>query len=145
MSTEIVLGSDHELIAQGMLKERGDLAKVSRLENIPLNAMALRHEVKSNPNIRIRYQELLADELQEKGLHIAERILKMAELQEKAFGGGTDSEGFEIPTDTNMVIKLSQEISRLIAEGKGTNMSSKSAVIIASKEDAKEILESILG
>jgi hypothetical protein len=146
----IVLSSEHELIAQAMLETRGDLAKASRLDTVDLNAMALRNEVKSNPLIRKRYHELLADELQEKGLHIAERILRMAELQEKAMGQTVMVEGMdgleemEMPADPKMVIELSKEISRLIAEGKGQNISSKAAVIIASKEDAKELLSSFL-
>lgn len=146
----IVLSSEHELIAQAMLETRGDLAKASRLDTVDLNAMALRNEVKSNPLIRKRYHELLADELQEKGLHIAERILRMAELQDKAMGQTVMVEGMdgleemEMPADPKMVIELSKEISRLIAEGKGQNISSKAAVIIASKEDAKELLSSFL-
>jgi hypothetical protein len=43
-----------------------------------------------------------------------------------------------------MVIELSKEISRLISEGKGTNISTKAAVLLASKEDAKEILAGFL-
>ena len=146
----VVLSSEHELIAQAMLETRGDLAKASRLDTVNLNAMALRSEVKSNPLIRKRYHELLADELQEKGLHIAERILRMAELQEKAMGqtiiveGMDGPEEMEMPADPKMVIDLSKEISRLILEGKGQNLSSKAAVIIASKEDAKELLSSFL-
>lgn len=144
------LSNDHELIAQAMLETRGDLAKASRLDTIDHNAMSLRAEVKSNPTIRSRYHELLADELQEKGLHIAERILRMAELQERAMGctvmveGMDGPEPMEMPADPKMVIELSKEISRLIAEGKGQNMSAKSSVIIASKEDAKELLASFL-
>jgi hypothetical protein len=89
--------------------------------------------------------------MQEKGLHIAERILKMAELQERAFGGEfeyVDDDGEVrtqfVPSDPKMVIELSKEISRLIAEGKGTNISAKTAILLASKEDAKEILENFL-
>ena len=118
MSTEIVISNDFELIAQAMLMTRGDLAKASRLDSVDHNAMSLRAVVKSNPEIRQRYHELLADEMQEKGLHIAERILKMAELQEAAFGCTIiDSEGnpLDIPADPKTVIELSKEISRLIA------------------------------
>ena len=147
----IVLSADHEAIAQAMVECRGDLAKASRSANVHLNAMALRAEVKNNPDIRRRYHKLLADELQEKGLHIAERILKLADLQEKAMGHTTviknmdgEDEEFEVPADPKMVIELSKEISRLIAEGKGQNVSSKAAVILASKEDAKELLQSFL-
>lgn len=144
------LSQEHELIAQAMLETRGDLAKASRLDTVDHNAMSLRAEVKFNPNIRARYHELLADELQEKGLHIAERILRMAELQEKAMGctimvqGMDGMEEMEMPSDPKIVIELSKEISRLIAEGKGQNMSAKAAIIVASKEDAKELLAGFL-
>lgn len=151
MSNELlVLSQEHELIAQAMLQTRGDLGKASRLSTVSLNAMALRAEVKANPNIRLRYQELLAEELQEKGLHIAERILRMAELQEKAMGytaiiqGPDGPEEMDMPADPKMVIELSKEISRLIAEGKQQNISAKSTVVLASKEDAKEILAAFL-
>lgn len=145
--TEQNLSHEHELIAQAMLMTRGDLAKASRLDSIDHNAMSLRNEVKQHPAIRARYHELLAEELQEKGLHIAERILRMAELQEQAMGQTiVDAEGeeLELPADPKMVIELSKEISRLIAEGKQQNMSAKSTIILASKEDAKEILASYL-
>ena len=144
------LPHEHELIAQAMLETRGDLAKASRLNTIDHNAMALRAEVKKHPQIRARYHELLAEEMQEKGLHIAERILRMAELQEKAMGqtimveGPDGMEEMDIPADPKMVIELSKEISRLIAEGKNQNMSAKSTVVLASKEDAKEILAAFL-
>lgn len=144
---EIVISDEFEIISQAMLMTRGDLAKASRLDSIEYNAMALRAIVKANPEIRTRYHVLLAEELQEKGLHIAERILKMAELQEAAFGQTIiDSEGnnLDIPADPKTVIELSKEISRLIAEGKGQPMSSKSVMILASKEDGKELLESYL-
>lgn len=144
------LPHEFELIAQAMLMTRGDLAKASRLDSVEHNAMSLRRVVKEHPEIRARYHNLLAEELQEKGLHIAERILRMAELQEKAMGGTVMVEGpdglepMEIPADAKMVIELSKEISRLIAEGKQQNMSAKSTVILASKEDAKEILADFL-
>lgn len=145
------LSHDDELIAQAMLMTRGDLAKASRLDSVPMNAMALRARVTSMPGIRVRYHELLAQEMQEKGLHIAERILKMAELQERAFGGEFEYVGEDgelkmqfIPPDPKTAIDLSKEISRLISEGKGANISAKSAVLLASKEDAKEILENFL-
>lgn len=131
-----------------MLKTRGDLAKASREDSVLYNAMALRVIVKDNPAIRQRYHELLVDEMQEKGLHIAERILKMAELQEAAFGGtylNPDTGKEEpIPADPKTVIDISKEISRLIAEGKGQPMSSKQTVLIASKEDVEEILTGFL-
>jgi len=146
----IPLPQYHELIAQAMLETRGDLAKASRSDTVEHNAMSLRAEVKKYPAIRKRYHELLTDELQEKGLHIAERILRMAELQEQAMGqtvmvdGMDGPEAMDMPADPKMVIELSKEISRLIAEGKGQNMSSKAAVMIASKEDARELLASYL-
>ncbi len=145
--SEIVISHEHELIAQAMLLTRGDLAKASRLDSVDYNAMSLRAVVKDNAHIRVRYHELLAEEMQEKGLHIAERILKMAELQEAAFGQTIiDSEGekLDIPADPKTVIELSKEISRLIAEGRNQNMSAKSTIVLASKEDGKELLESFL-
>jgi hypothetical protein len=131
---------DEKAIAMEMLLHRGDLGKVSREEHIPFNVMGLRDYVRSHPQVRMHYHSLLADELQEKGLHVAERILKMAELQEKAFG----DEDLDIPPDPRMVIELSKEISRLIAEGKGGNMSGTKALVIANKKDAKEILQKFL-
>ena len=144
--TDLILSSEHELIAQAMLTHRGNIAKASREDSVEHNAMALRVVVKENPAIRQRYHELLAEEMQEKGLHIAERILKMAELQEQAFGGEMEVEGVivDIPADPKQVIELSKEISRLIAEGKGQPMSAKATVLIASKEDAQELLAGFL-
>ena len=147
MGDMLDLSNEDELIANAMLQTRGNLALASRLDTIEHNAMALRAYVKDNPRIRQRYHALLAEELQEKGLHIAERILKMAELQEQAYGHSMiDHEGneIEIPADPKTVIELSKEISRLIAEGKGTPMSTKNTLVIASKADAEEILESFL-
>lgn len=112
--------------------------------------MALRAVVKKYPQIRLRYRDLIAEELMDKGLHITERILRMAELQDKAMGctvmveGPEGPEEMEMPADPKMVIELSKEISRLIAEGKNQNLSSKSVVMLASKEDAKEILANFL-
>tara|TARA_R110000850_G_scaffold27447_1_gene77579 strand:- start:1947 stop:2405 length:459 start_codon:yes stop_codon:yes gene_type:complete len=149
--SEIVISDEFELIALAMVQTRGDLAKASRFDSVTHNAMSLRAVVKSNPLIRARYHELLADEMQEKGLHIAERILTMADLQGQAMGGKTmitnelgDQEEIDMPADTKMVIELSKEISRLIAEGKGQPMSAKSTLVLASKEDAKELLEAFL-
>jgi hypothetical protein len=140
------LANSFEQTAQAMLLTRGDLVKVSRKTG--QNIMVLRTLVQQNPEIRARYQELLAAEMQEKGLHIAERIIKMAELQEQAFGGmiedPTTGNMVEHLQDPKMVIELSKEISRLISEGKGTNISTKAAVLLASKEDAKEILAGFL-
>jgi len=146
--SDLIVSSKHEIIAQAMLATRGNLSKASRFDQVGMNAMALRAEVQANPDIRARYHELLAIEMQESGLHIAERILKMAEMQEQAFGGSiTDpitGEVVEHMQDPKMAIELSREISRLISEGKGINMSDKSAVILASKEDAREILAGFL-
>lgn len=140
------LADSFEQTAQAMLLTRGDLVKVSRKTG--QNIMVLRTLVQQNPEIRNRYQELLAEEMQEKGLHIAERIIKMAELQEQAFGGMIEDpdtgEIVEHLQDPKMVIDLSKEISRLISEGKGTNISTKAAVLLASKEDAREILAGFL-
>jgi len=140
------LADSFEQTAQAMLLTRGDLVKVSRKTG--QNIMVLRTLVQQNPEIRNRYQELLAAEMQEKGLHIAERIIKMAELQEQAFGGMIENpdtgEMVEHLQDPKMVIELSKEISRLISEGKGTNISTKAAVLLASKEDAREILAGFL-
>lgn len=151
MNNEIVISDEYELIAQAMVQTRGDLAKASRLNEVAYNAMSLRAVVKNNPAIRQRYHELLADEMQESGLHIAERILNMVSLQEQAMGGLTlitnelgEEEEIDMPADIKTVIEISKEISRLIAEGKGQPMSAKSTVILASKEDAKELLESFL-
>ena len=146
-----VIIREHELIAHAMLLTRGDLAKASRLDSVAHNAMSLRIVVKDNPIIRQRYHELLAEELQEKGLHIAERILKMAELQEAAFGGEMETTNMDgevvlvpMPADPKTVIELSKEISRLIAEGAKHPMSLKNTMVLASKEDAKEMLLAFL-
>lgn len=155
MEKEIIISQEFELIAQAMLVTRGDLAKASRLNTVMHNAMSLRVIVKDNPSIRNRYHELLAEEMQEKQLHIAERILKMAELQEEAFGGevldkngeailNEDGEVQVMPSDPKLVIDLSKEISRLIYEGKGQNVSSASAIVLVSKENPSEILAKFL-
>lgn len=139
--------NEDEAIAEMMLKYRGNVAKVSRDPAVPFNAMALRAHLKDNPQIRTRYQELLAEELQASGVHISERILKMVDLQDQAMGQTIiDSEGEEldIPADPKMVIELSKEISRLIAEGKNINVSEKQAILLVSKEDATEILSKFL-
>lgn len=137
---DLVLSDNDETIAQAMLKFKGNLAIVSRQPEIDMNAMALRSYVSSKQNIRVRYHELLAQELQEQGLHIAERILEMSKMQQDAYGNAE----LNIPADPKMAIELSKEISRLIAEGKGTNISNKSALIITSKEGAVELLQEFL-
>ncbi len=151
MINEIVISNEYELIAHAMVQTRVDLAKASRFDQVAYNAMSLRAIVKNNPEIRQRYHELLAEEMQESGLHIAERILNMSSLQQQAMGGKMmvtnelgNEEEIDMPADIKTVIELSKEISRLIAEGKGQPMSAKSTVILASKEDAKELLESFL-
>jgi hypothetical protein len=151
MTDEIEISYEFELIAQAMVQTRGDLSKASRFDSVNYNAMSLRAVVKANPEIRGRYHVLLAEEMQEKGLHIAERILNMASLQEDAMGGKVmitneagKEEEVDVPVDVKTVIELSKEISRLIAEGKGQPMSAKSTIVLASKEDAKDLLESFL-
>ena len=151
MSELILIGAEVEAIAVAMVETRGDLAKASRSSTIQYNAMALRAVVRENPDIRKRYHELLTIELQESGLHIAERILDMVALQKQHMGGpmeivneSGEKETIDMPADTKMVIELSKEISRLIAEGKGQNMSERNAQLIASKEDAFEILKRFL-
>ena len=68
MDGELVISRENELIAQAMLQTRGDLAKASRFDSVPHNAMALRRVVKENPDIRARYHALLADEMQDPAL-----------------------------------------------------------------------------
>ena len=141
MSQELVTSAtDIEQIAQAMLAEHGDLAKASRHNTVQYNAMALRKVVASEPAIRSRYQELLAEELQGAGLHIAERILSIKKLQDQAYG---DLDKM-IPADPKVILDCSKEISRLIAEGKGQDISGKSAIVLTSKEDAAELLAEFL-
>lgn len=135
-----VLSDGDEVIAEAMLETKGNLALVSRMPHISMNAMALRNYVAKNPSIRNKYHELLSLELQENGLHIAERILEMSKMQQVAYGDVDKN----IPPDPKMAIELSKEISRLIAESKNTNISSKSALVITSKEGAAEILKQFL-
>jgi hypothetical protein len=126
---------DFELIARAMQAERGDLVKVSRLPQILYNTMQLRDLVRKWPQIRQKYFGFVAEELQELELHITERISKMAREQQKAFDAD----------EPRLAIELSKEISRLIAEGKGANMSSNTALVLTSKEDAVELLKQYLG
>jgi hypothetical protein len=151
MSELALIGAEVEAIALAMVETRGDLAKASRSSTVQYNAMALRAVVRENPDIRKRYHELLANELQENGIHISERILTMVDLQKQHMGGpmeivneAGEKETIDMPADTKMVIELSKEISRLIAEGRGQSMSAKATVLIASKEDAQEILAGFL-
>lgn len=129
-----------ELLAEIMLRHKGNITKVSREPEVSFNAMSLRVHLASNPQVRNRYQELLTQELQEAGLQIGERILKMVEIQNQAFGDVENG----IPTDTKAVIDLSKHISELLKEAKGYNVSDRSAVLITSKEDASELLKEYL-
>ena len=142
MTTELTelkeISLQDEIIAQAMVRHTGNLSKVSREKAVEFNAMSLRRHVADNPSIRLRYQELLTEKLQESGLQIGERILKLVQLQEKAYG--TDS----VPTDVKAVIDISKHISELIRESKGLNVSDRSAVLITSKEDASELLKDFL-
>jgi len=142
------LSTEFENIALAMLGTRGNINKASRDKSVTYNAMSLRKVVKDNPIIRMRYQELLAQELQDKGLHISERILKMAEIQEEAYEGGSfvdiNGDVQETPPDINTIINVSKEISRLIAEGKGTPMSDKAMVMMVNKEDGVTLLAAFL-
>jgi len=109
--------------------------------------MSLKRAIQQDPAIRARYTELLAEKLGEAGLHITERILQMVELQETALGRGQeDEEGNEIQLlpDVNAAIKISQEISRLIAEAKGQQVTGQAAIILVSKEGANDILSAFL-
>lgn len=143
-----ILSHQDELIAQALLTTKGNVVSASRLDSVTQNAMALRLHLKEHPEIRRRYQELLGGALQECGLHIGERILKLAELQDKAYGyvevDETTGENFEIPPDPKTVIDLSKEISRLMQEGRLANMSASAANRTASKQDVKELLEAFL-
>lgn len=124
-----------------MVTHSGDVSKISRLPDVGMNAMELRRYVAATPSIRRDYHRLLAEELQDYQLHIAERILNMAKLQQKAFG---DAEK-DIPPDPKMAIELSKEISRLLTEARGSHMNPENAKIIASKEDIEAVLERFLG
>ena len=128
-------------IAEAMLNNSGDLVAVSRDPRIHMGIMELRQYVRSNPEVRIAYHQLLAESLQDAGLHTAERVLKLVELQKEAYGDQDNG----IPSDPKMAIELSKEISRLIAESQITNVSSSTAILIASKEDAAGILKDFLG
>lgn len=139
-TTITTLLNTDEVIAQAMLNTKGNLTLVSRLPEINMNAMTLRSYVASNKNIRVRYHELLAEQLQESGLLMAERILEMSELQQAAYGDAEKN----IPADYKAAIELSKEISRLINESKSTNVSSNSAVVITSKEGVADILKHFL-
>jgi len=130
----------NRILPSMMVEASGDITRISRREDIGMNAMELRRYVASTPSIRRDYHRLLADELQDYQLHIAERILSMAKLQQRAFG---DEEN-DIPPDPKTAIELSKEISRLISEGKNTNVSPGSAKVMASKEDIKEVLRRFL-
>ena len=141
------ISSEFETIAQEMVSNKGDIAKTSRSTAVGYNAMSLRVLLKENPSIRNRYLELIGEGLQEMRVHIAERIQDIAELQMSAYGQVIQDElgnDIVLPADPKTVIELSKELSRLIAEGKQQPMSAKSTAILASKEDAVELLESFL-
>lgn len=138
---ELTTVSDQdEKIAQLMLEHKGNLNLVSRDPSVMENVMALRTRVSSNPNIRTRYQELLSYELQESGLHISERILKMTKLQDACFG---DIEN-DIPADPKMAIELSKHISDLMKEARILNLTQDGANTLVSKESAEDILKAFL-
>jgi hypothetical protein len=147
--TEIT--TEFEAIAQAMLTTKGDLGKASRSKTIGCNAMQLREVVRKNPEIRRRYHELLAESIMEKSVHIAERVAEVADLKEQTLGGPMEivnevgeKEIIDMPADIKSYIEVSKELSRLIAEGKNQNMSAKAVVVLASKEDAQELLEGFL-
>lgn len=127
-------------LAKAMLETGGNLVAVSRLPYIDMNAMQVRLYVAENPEVRVAYTKLITEELQGVGLHITERILAMSKLQQDAYGNVE----LDIPADPKMAIELSKEISRLIAEGKGVNMSANTAIVLTSKQGAEEILKGFL-
>lgn len=133
-----IMTREAQELAELMVEHNGDLTAVSRDARTNHNAMSLRNAIASDPTIRVEYHRLLTEKLQESGLHITERILKMVNLQNKCFGSE------EMPADPRMAIALSREISTLIAEGKSQKVSGKAAVMMTSKEDAKEILLAFL-
>lgn len=139
MSTQTLLTLT-DTIAEAMLETKGNLVAVSRLPDIDMNAMQLRRYVSDHPEVRDRYTEMLTQELTESGLHITERILAMSKMQQEAYGNPE----LDIPADPKMAIELSKEISRLIAEGKGANMSANTALVLTSKEGAAELLAAFL-
>lgn len=134
----IELSSEEEQIAQLMLEHKGNLNLVSRDPSVYENVMTLRRKVKDNPTIRQRYQELLSEELQDLGLHISERILKFAKMQEVAFGDE------ETPADPKQAIEISKHISELIRESKNINVGKDSIVMISSKESVGELLQQFI-
>ena len=134
---ELILAEATQL-AELMVEHNGDLIAVSRDVRTEHNAMSLRRAIAADPEVRKEYHRLLTEKLQEAGLHITERILKMVRLQNQCFGSE------EVPADPRMAIALSREISTLISEGKNQKVSGKAAVLMTSKEDAKEILLAFL-
>ena len=130
----------NDQIVQAMVENQGNLAKVSRLPEIGLNAIKLRQYVKDNPIIRDRYQKALTEALSESGVHIAERLLKFLALQDAAFG---DTE-LGVPADPKMAIEISKHISELIRESRGINLNPTSIAVITSKEGAADILKEFM-
>lgn len=127
-------------IAELMAEFNGDLVAVSRDPRTEHNAMSLRNFVSSNPMVRTEYNRILSEKLQNSGLQISERILKMVKLQDYAFGNKEEN----IPPNIPYAISVSREISALIKEGKNQNVSGKAAVMLVSKEDASELLQAFI-
>lgn len=145
MNDLISISIEAETLAGLMVEYNGNLKLVSRAHP-EHNLMSLKQAMVNDPRIRMRYTELLAEKLNESGLHITERILQMVELQEIALGRSTDEDGNDIQLlpDVNAAIAISKEISRLIAEAKGQNVTGQAAIILVSKEGAADILSSFL-
>ena len=143
MSDDIIvynLSKPDEELAELMVVYRGNLNKVSRDSACPLSVQKLRRHIQATPDIRGRYQQLLTESLQEAGLHISERILKMTDMQEEAYGDIDN----DIPADPKLVIEISKHISDLIKESRGLNVDATSAVLLTSKESVQGLLEQFL-
>lgn len=132
----IQIDSAGEKLAQLMVEHNGDLKKVTRDPTNNMNMAQVRLALTNDPAIRPRYSQLLAEKLECAGLGSAERVLKLVELQDIAMG---DEEKGYLP-DINGYIAVSKEISRVIAEAKGQQVVGDNAIIMVSKEGAKELL-----
>lgn len=132
----IQIDSAGEKLAQLMVEHNGDLKKVTRDPANNMNMAQVRLALTNDPAIRPRYSQLLAEKLECAGLGSAERVLKLVELQDIAMG---DEEKGYLP-DINGYIAVSKEISRVIAEAKGQQVVGDNAIIMVSKEGAKELL-----
>ena len=143
---EIEVSSLDQTVASALLKHRGDAGLAAREPEVPYGAMELRKILQQRPEIRDLYQSMLAEELQTAGLQHAERLLRMADLQAKAYGGPmeVDGEVIDMPPDPMTVVKLSQEISRLMAEAKSMPLTEEGAGAVAYRMDPRELLESYL-